>query len=98
MWDVMRDRGYAADERKVSLDALSVCRGRSLDGYRQTLDLPTESASTEQLREALIRHRTLFRDLTGLRNGRGRRTGALVGAVRGRTPPTPDNAAAHTPP
>jgi len=97
IWDVMRDRGYPADDRKVSLDALSVYHGRSLDGYRQTLDLPTESASTEQLREALIRHRTLFRDLTGLRNGRGRRTRALVGAVRERTPQTADKAAADTP-
>ncbi len=97
IWEVMRDRGYPADDRKVSLDALSVYHGRSLDGYRQTLDLPTESASTEQLREALIRHRTLFRDLTGLRNGRGRRTGALVGAVRERTPQAADKAAADTP-
>ncbi len=97
IWDVMRDRGYPADDRKVSLDALSVYHGRSLDGYRQTLDLPTESASTEQLREALIRHRTLFQDLTGLRNGRGRRAGSLVAAVRERTPQAADKAAADTP-
>ncbi len=97
IWDVMRDRGYPADDRKVSLDALSVYHGRSLDGYRQTLDLPTESASTEQLREALIRHRTLFRDLTGLRNGRGRRAGARVAAVRERTPQAGDKAVADMP-
>jgi len=97
IWDVMRDRGYPADDRKVSLDALSVYHGRSLEGYRQALDLRTESASTEQLREALIRHRTLFRDLTGLRNGRGRRAGARVAAVRERTPQAGDKAVADMP-
>jgi len=85
IWDVMRDRGYPADDRKVSLDALSVYHGRSLEGYRQTLDLRTESASTEQLREALIRHRTLFQDLTGLRNLRQQPAGKRVAVLGGRT-------------
>lgn len=95
IWDVMRDRGYPADDRSVSLDALSVYHGRSLEGYRQTLDLRT--ASTEQLREALIRRRTLFEDLTGLRNGHGGPMGDRVAAVRGRTPKTGDPAAADAP-
>jgi len=72
IWEVMRDRGYPADDRDASLDALSFYHARPLEGYRQTLGLRTESASTEQLREAMIRHRALFEDLTGLRNGRGR--------------------------
>ena len=71
IWEVMRDRGYPADDRDASLDALSFYHARPLEGYRQTLGLRTESASTEQLREAMIRHRALFEDLTGLRNGRG---------------------------
>jgi hypothetical protein len=70
-WDVNRDRGYPADDRNASMDALSVHHARSLEGYRQTLELRTESASTEQLREAMIRYRSLFEDLTGLREGRG---------------------------
>jgi len=72
IWHVMRDRGYPADDRNASMDALSVYHAGSLEGYRQTLGLRTESATTEQLREAMIRHRALFEDLTGLRNGHGR--------------------------
>ena len=68
IWAVMRDRGYPADDRNASMDALSVYHARPLEGYRQTLDLRTESATTEQLREAMIRHRALFEDLTGLRD------------------------------
>ncbi len=71
IWNVMRDRGYPADDRNAGLDALSVYHARALEGYRQTSDLRTESASTEQLREAMIRYRTLFEDLTGLREGDG---------------------------
>src|SRR6266567_4084919 len=70
IWDVMRDRGYPADDKSASMDALSVYHAGPLEGYRQTLDLRTESATTEELREAIIRYRTLFEDLTGLRNGR----------------------------
>ncbi len=71
IWQVMRDRGYPADDRNASMDALSVYHAGPLEGYRQTVSLRTESATTEQLREALIRYRTLFEDLAGLRNGRG---------------------------
>ena len=67
IWDVMRDRGYPADDRNASMDALSVHHARSIEGYREMLDLRTESATTEQLREAMIRYRALFEDLTGLR-------------------------------
>ncbi len=69
IWTVMRDRGYPADDRNASIEALSVYHARSLEGYRSTQDLQTESATTEQLREALISHRALFEDLTGLREG-----------------------------
>jgi hypothetical protein len=69
IWDVMRDRGYPADDRNASIEALSVYHARSLEGYRTTQDLRTESASTEQLREALLRYRALFEDLTGVRAG-----------------------------
>jgi len=40
----------------------------------------TESATTEHLREAMIRHRALFEDLTGLRDGHGRPARARVAA------------------
>ena len=67
IWDVMRDRGYPADDSNASMDALSVYHPGSLESYRQTVAMRTESATTEQLREAMIRYRTLFEDLTGLR-------------------------------
>jgi hypothetical protein len=71
IWDVMRDRGYPADDRDASLEALSVYHARSLDGYRQTQDVRTGSATTEQFREAIIRHRALFDELIGSSDGRG---------------------------
>ena len=83
--DVMRDRGYPADDRNASMDALSVYHPGPLEGYRQTLGLRTESATTEQLREAMIRYRALFEDLTGLRNGRGQPERDRVAEIRDRT-------------
>jgi hypothetical protein len=69
IWDVMRDRGYPADKRDASMEALSVYHARPLDGYRQAQAVRTESASTEELRTALIRCRTLFQDLVGVPAG-----------------------------
>jgi len=65
IWDVMRDRGYPAGNRDASVEALSVYHARPLDGYRQAQGIRTESASTEELRTAMIRYRTLFQDLVG---------------------------------
>jgi hypothetical protein len=84
IWDVMRDRGYPTDDRGTSMDALSVHHARSVEGYRQTLELRTESASTEQLREAMIRYRSLFEDLTGLREGPGEPGRNRVAEIRDR--------------
>jgi hypothetical protein len=69
IWDVMRARGYPADDKDASVEALSVYHARPLDGYRQAQDIQTESASTEELRTAMIRHRALFEDLVGVRAG-----------------------------
>jgi hypothetical protein len=84
IWNVMRDRGYPADDRTASMDALAVHHGRSMQGYLKVRDLPTESASTEDLREAMIRYRALFEDLTGLREGPGRPTRDRVAEIRDR--------------
>jgi hypothetical protein len=83
IWGVMRDRGYPANDRNASMDALSVYHSDALVGYRQTVDLRAERATTEQLREAMIRYRALFEDLTGLRDGRGER-GDRVAEIRDR--------------
>jgi hypothetical protein len=69
IWNVMRDRGYPAEDRTTSMDALAVHHGRAMEGYRDVHDMQIDSASTEQLREAMIRYRAMFEDLTGLRNG-----------------------------
>jgi len=69
IWEVMRDRGYPGDDKNASMEALTVYHASSLDGYRQTAGLRTETATTEELREAMIRYRAMFEDLTGLRNG-----------------------------
>jgi hypothetical protein len=82
--NVMRDRGYPVDDRTATMDALSVHNGRAMEGYRSTMDLRTDSASTEQLREAMIHYRTLFEDLTGLREARGEPARERVAAIRDR--------------
>jgi hypothetical protein len=84
IWNVMRDRGYPTDDRTASMDALSVHHGRSMEGYRTTQDLRADSASTEQLREAMIRYRAMFEDLTGLREGRGEPARERVAAIQDR--------------
>ncbi len=83
IWNVMRDRGYPADDRNASMEALSVHHARSLEGYRRTQDMRAESATTEQLREAMIRFRTMFEDLTGLREGSGQPGRDRVTEIRG---------------
>jgi hypothetical protein len=71
IWAVMRDRGYPADDRNASMEALSVYHARMLGGYRQAQSIPAESASTEDLRKAMISYRALFQDLAGLPGGKG---------------------------
>lgn len=80
VWGAMRDRGYPAEQRDASLEALSVYHAHSLDGYRQAQDIRTDSASTEELRTVLIRYRALFEDLVGVPAGNGvvRRRGAAA--------------------
>jgi hypothetical protein len=85
IWNVMRDRGYPADDRNASMEALTVYHARSLDGYRQTAELQTETATTEELREAMIRYRALFEDLTGLRDGRANPEHDRVTEIRERS-------------
>ena len=48
------------------------------------LNLRADSASTEQLREAMIRSRAMFEDLTGLREGHGEPARDRVAAIRDR--------------
>jgi hypothetical protein len=88
--DVMRDRGYPTDDRNASMEALSVYHARPLDGYRKAQDLRVDSASTEDLRKAMISYRTLFRDLVGMATGKGLRRPVTVASQR-RTAGTSDH-------
>jgi hypothetical protein len=90
IWAVMRDRGYPADDRNASMEALSVYHARPLDGYRKAQNLRAESASTEDLRKAMISYRTLFQDLAGVAAGKGLRRPAAVPSQR-RTAGTGDH-------
>ncbi len=83
--NVMRDRGYPVDDRNASMEALTVYHARSLDGYRQTQETRIETATTEELREAMIRYRALFEDLTGLRNGQENPESERVAEIRERS-------------
>ena len=85
IWDVMRDRGYPADDRNASLEALSFYHSRSLDGYRQVQGLRPETATTEELRAAMIRYRALFEDLTGPGNDTGQPGRDRVAEIRERS-------------
>jgi hypothetical protein len=62
---VLRDRGYPADDQDAVIAALSVHNSRYLDHYRRGRGL-RGSASTEELREAMLAYRELFSDLVGV--------------------------------
>ncbi len=83
--NVMRDRGYPVDDRNASMEALTVYHARSLDGYRQTQETRIETATTEELREAMIRYRALFEDLTGLRSDQENPESDRVAEIRERS-------------
>jgi hypothetical protein len=89
IWDVMRDRGYPADNRDASMEALSVYHARPLDGYRQAGDIRAESASTEELRTTMIRYRALFQDLVGKAAAGGDDRTPTIAGVPPKTADTP---------
>jgi hypothetical protein len=84
IWSVMRDRGYPANDRNTSMDALSVYHPSSLEGYRKTQEVSLEAATTEQLREAMIRYRAMFEDLTGLKEAQSEPRQDRVAEIRDR--------------
>jgi hypothetical protein len=62
---VAADRGYDVSDDDQLLADLSVYHGRYLDGHRRATGATAraEAAATEELRQALLGHRALFRDL-----------------------------------
>jgi hypothetical protein len=64
---VMKVRGYPADDQDVAMEALSVEHGPTLSRYREAR-LTSErarmgSASTDDLRNAMLQYRALFEEL-----------------------------------
>ena len=71
---VMKVRGYPADDQDEAMEALSVEHGPTLSRYREAR-LTSErarlgSASTDDLRNAMLQYRALFEELVA-RPGRG---------------------------
>ncbi len=66
---VMRERGYPTDDSEQVLADLSVEHASTLEHYRSAeqinLAAAAGSASTEDLRQAMIHYRALFRELLG---------------------------------
>jgi hypothetical protein len=68
---VQRDRGYPVDDRELAMEALTVHHARAFDRYREARGITSNpsGASTDELRQALISYRTLFRELLGSAGG-----------------------------
>lgn len=64
---VARDRGFSAENNAKLLTELSVGYAHELEGYRRALETAARipEATTEELREAVIGYRTMFRGLAG---------------------------------
>ena len=64
---VAADRGYKVDNHAQLLKDLSVHHASLIDGYRRAVRTTEQAATapTEELREALLAHRALFRELLG---------------------------------
>jgi hypothetical protein len=78
---VATDRGYQVGDQTQLIKDLSVHHARRLDGYRRARQATEHGASaqTEELRQALLGYRALFRDLV-----------AATGAVEARPLAPPD--------
>jgi hypothetical protein len=89
---VLKDRGYPADNGDETLRALSVEHAQALQEYRRAQKLTGDEngVSTEDLRQALLGYRRLFRELTG--SGNGQATASSVASA-----PTPAPAPAWAP-
>ncbi len=63
----MRERGYPTDNYDQILADLSVEHAHTLNQFREAHDVGVRAgaASTEDLRQAMIRYRTLFHELVG---------------------------------
>ncbi len=88
---VMEDRGYPTQPYDQTLADLSVEHGSTLDHFRAAHDISQNAAagtaSTEDLRQAMIHYRALFAELLGEPDARLDGRAATEGIT---TPTTPD--------
>jgi|SRR5579871_6766634 len=68
--DVMRDRGYPVADFEQRTADLSADHARALEDYRIAHDISLRAergtAGTEDLRQAMVRYRTIFEELVGV--------------------------------
>ena len=88
---VMKVRGYPADDQDVAMEALSVEHGPTLSRYREAR-LTSErarvgSASTDDLRNAMLQYRALFEELVARPDRGDELETGPVGRARGRRHP-----------
>jgi hypothetical protein len=79
---VAADRGYSADDHARLLADLSVHHADRLDGYRRARQTTEQvaAAATEELRQALLAYRALFRELLGPPDSTAGRSAIPAGA------------------
>ncbi|SEE18345.1 hypothetical protein [Streptomyces sp. TLI_105] len=75
--ELIRDLGYPDEGYEQRMRDLSVRHGRTLEHYRAALEVhalsTSKSATTEQMRGAMMRYRTLFDDLLAVGEPTGTR-------------------------
>ena len=85
---VMKDRGYPTEAFDQTVADLSVEHAATLDHYRAAHDISQRAgsgtASTEELRQAMIHYRALFTELLGQPGNSARRCAGRGRALRGR--------------
>lgn len=82
---VMKDRGYPTESTDQIMSDLSVDYASTLQEFRTAQELSgraaSGSATTEDLRQAMVHYRSLFRDLLGEPAGIGARSAASEAAT-----------------
>lgn len=70
---LIKERGYPTGDREQLAADLSVNHARRLDGYRRAEQTVAQAstATTEDLRQAMLWYRAIFRDLAGGKDARG---------------------------
>jgi hypothetical protein len=102
---VMRTRGYPTDDHDQAMDALSVDHAHTLTRYREARGISERAgsgaATTDDLRNAMLKYRELFHELVGTRDDRATdrdtaETSDATAPVATETPVAAESPAAET--